>query len=333
MVLPLVVIEVAPPDAHPRFGAELAAACSDAVRRGRCVLSGQAPGEEHPAAVAIVTWGGEQLKVRVQVGVQRAPGTRWLMRDMSFKTADQPVERWRAVGLTIATLVGELPTLQKTPAAPPSTAAPPAPASGKPPLEKPAPPPASSKPQRPRRPTPEVPPRKPRALVRPHWWVEAGALLGPGLQSGSLRGGGFVGGAYLLGDLPLFAHASLGYAARSADVRGLSVQFLTLQAGLGAKIGVPAADLELDGRVGASLEQVRASATLRGASDSGSRFLPALHLGGNVAWPASGFIALVIGADGWVLESPTRITIEGSGAGRVPGSGVLGRLGIRLRLP
>jgi hypothetical protein len=311
--LPVVVIEVAPPDAHPRFPAELSAACSDAVRRGRCVIAGQTPAEEHPAAVAIVTWDGRQLAVRVQVGVRRAPGTRWLMRDMLFKEADQPVERWRAVGLTIATLVGELPGHGQT-----------APAAQPPP--KPAPP----KPVR-RKPPPRPLPAPVRA---PRWWIEAGALLGPGLgAAGAPRGGGFAGGAYLLGELPLLAHVSLGYAARPADVRGLSVQFLTLQAGLGVRLELDAADLELDGRVGASLERVGASATRSGAEDSGSRLLPALHLGADVGWPARGFVAVVAGADAWALESPTRITIEGQPVGKVPGAGVLGRLGLRLRLP
>jgi len=310
--LPVVVIEVAPPDAHPRFPAELSAACSDAVRRGRCLIAGPAPAEEHPAAVAIVTWDGRQLAVRVQVGVRRAPETRWLMRDMHFKQADQPVERWRAVGLTIATLVGELPGHGETALAaqPAAKSAPPKPIRRKPP-----------------------PPPLPAPARPPRWWIEAGALLGPGLGAGAPRGGGFAGGAYLLGDLPLLAHVSLGYAARPADVRGVSVQFLTLQAGLGARLELDAADLELDGRLGASLERIGASATRSGAEDSGSRILPALHLGADIGWPARGFLALVAGADGWALQSPTRITIEGQPVEKVPGAGVLARLGLRLRLP
>ena len=217
MVLPVVVIEVGPPEARPRYPTELSAACSDAVRRGRCVVTGQGPPEPHPAAVAIVSWGGRELSVRVQVGVRRAPGTRWLVRDMQFKDADAPVERWRAVGLTIATLVGELPSYPSAPAptpAPAVTAAPPAVVA--------------------RRPTP---PRR-----RRRWWLEAGALLGPGLVSGAPRGGGYAGGAYLFGDLPLLAHVSLGYAARPADFRGLSVQFLTLQAGVGARLALEPPD-------------------------------------------------------------------------------------------
>ena len=307
MTLPVVVIEVGPPGAQPRYPAELSAACSDAVRRGRCAVTGQGPPEPHPAAVAIVSWGGRELSVRVQVGVQRAPGTRWLVRDMQFKDADAPVERWRAVGLTIATLVGELPSYSTAPApapAPAVTAKPPAVVA--------------------RRPSP---PRRGR-----RWWLEAGALLGPGLASGSPRGGGYAGAAYLFGDLPLLAHVSLGYAARPADFRGLSVQFLTLQAGVGAHLVLAPADFELDGRLGVSLERVTASATRDGATDGGSRLLPAWHLGGNVVWPARGFIGLLAGADAWAFESPTRITIEGESVGQVPGAGVVGRLGLRLRL-
>ncbi len=158
-------------------------------------------------------------------------------------------------------------------------------------------------------------------------------MLGPGLDSGAPRGGGYVGGAYVFGDLPLLAHVSLGYAERPDDVRGLSVRFLTLQAGVGARLDLDAPDLELDGRLGVSLERIDASAAQNGAEDSGSRLLGAWHLGADVAWPSRGFVGMVAGADAWAFQSPTRITIEGVRVATVPGAGILGRLGVRLRFP
>src|SRR5439155_16058043 len=63
---------------------------------------------EPSPAIAIVAWDDEgHLAVRVEVGLRRGDQSEWLARQVSFRDSDAEIERWRAVGLIIATLVGE----------------------------------------------------------------------------------------------------------------------------------------------------------------------------------------------------------------------------------
>ena len=128
MALPIVVIEIAPPDAAVELEAALEHGCSEAVARGRCEVAHIGDDPAQPDAIAIVSWqDAEQQSARVQVGLRR--DGRWLERTLTFEQRDAPVERWRAVGLAIATLVGELPgepgNRPVTPPATPGVAPPP----------------------------------------------------------------------------------------------------------------------------------------------------------------------------------------------------------------
>jgi hypothetical protein len=60
-----------------------------------------------PTGVAIVSWHDDD-SVRVEVGVQKRARGEWLSQELSFREQDQPEERWRATGLAIGTLVGEM---------------------------------------------------------------------------------------------------------------------------------------------------------------------------------------------------------------------------------
>lgn len=308
---PVVAVEISTSGAEAGYAAALVAACTRAVPRGSCALADAAPGSRNAKAIAIVSWrGSQQTDVRVQVGVRRATGgTAWLARDMHFSDADAPIERWRAVGLTIATLVGELPP------PPAEVQAPPAPAPG--PRTVPVP---RRTDQLPEEPGPE------------RWWLEAGGLVGPGLDTGSWRGGAWIAGARRFARTPFFVHAFASYAARPADVRGMSASFVDVAAGPGAFVVLPSAELTLDGRIALGLERVHASARAGGAEESGSRVVPALRLGGNVAWPR-GYVSVVVGGDMWVNESATDVRVEGERRGRAPPVGGELRVGIRVALP
>src|SRR5580704_8130880 len=91
--------------AMPIVGA-MVDACSRGVA-GRCVLSGE-PLDTEPTALAVVTWSDEEKRVvRVEVGLRREARAEWRVQAVTFRAEDAPAERWRSVGLVIATLVDE----------------------------------------------------------------------------------------------------------------------------------------------------------------------------------------------------------------------------------
>jgi hypothetical protein len=105
-----VVIQGLPPAVDLRSA--VLAACSDALEPRGCVASDeQDVGAPAPSTLAVVMWQDGDVR-RVSVALQRrdqsfrgARGVRH--RDIRFADADPLVERWRAVGLVIAALVGE----------------------------------------------------------------------------------------------------------------------------------------------------------------------------------------------------------------------------------
>ena len=106
----MVMVEIAPPDPPAALAQALLDACSSAVRVGRCTLDD--PGSSAgPVVVAIVRWdGAEGRRAHVEVGLRNAGERGWSPRNLDFSAADPPIERWRSVGLTIATLVGDMGT-------------------------------------------------------------------------------------------------------------------------------------------------------------------------------------------------------------------------------
>lgn len=80
-------------------------ACSAGLRGARCV---RAPGADavQPHAIAMVSWRGSS-GVSIEVGLGRQSPPVWRTRELSFEAADPELERWRAVGFTIALLVGD----------------------------------------------------------------------------------------------------------------------------------------------------------------------------------------------------------------------------------
>jgi hypothetical protein len=103
-VLPIVAVELTTTEASPALERSLLAACSAGLRRAECVPAGGAT--DKPAAVAMVSW-SDPAHARVEVGVERPEGAEWRARELEFSPQDPADERWRAVGFTIALLVGE----------------------------------------------------------------------------------------------------------------------------------------------------------------------------------------------------------------------------------
>ena len=101
----VVTIDIVPGDTSAEYAPAMVKACSQALPMGKCELANAAPENAEVEAVAIVLWQGtESLQATVRVGRH---GSQWLARNLSFSAEDAPEDRWIAVGLTVATLVGD----------------------------------------------------------------------------------------------------------------------------------------------------------------------------------------------------------------------------------
>ena len=112
MAAALIVIEIAAPKVSEGALAVLVSACSRAARDAECALARNAS-DEQPAAVAIVTLQSED-KIRVEVGVRQGDHNSWRTKDFAFLAADEPLDRWRAVGFAIGTLAESNPAPDQT---------------------------------------------------------------------------------------------------------------------------------------------------------------------------------------------------------------------------
>src|SRR5450631_4019 len=107
MPLPLVVVEVPAQDRTAPETSALIEACTAGLGSGRCELT-QAGNADSVSAVAIVSWRDkERLSALVEVGRVRQPSESWRSEELRFKPEDQQVERFRTLGLAIATLFRE----------------------------------------------------------------------------------------------------------------------------------------------------------------------------------------------------------------------------------
>jgi hypothetical protein len=313
MPLPLVLIEVAPQGAAPDVQAVMVTACTQSLSQGTCALSETGPPDNRATAIAIVSWDStEQHIARIQVGRKRGQAGSWLSREMQFRLADAPIERWRAVGFAIGTLADE----QEREAERASVAplpAPPASAPATPPVHEQAPAPWTHAPR----------------------WIAIGPLAGPGLDTGPWRYGMWLRGANQLGPTPFFAQVSASHALRPTRDQ-VRVQWANFAAGLGALISSAALHLELRAHTEFVAEYVRASThdPDSGRDDSGSRWSPGFRGGIQAIWPSSRPIAAVVGADAWTLSGGTAIRMHGSERiGSSPATGFVVLLGCEVHLP
>ena len=305
-----VAVEVAPPNAPREQMAALLSACSRAVAAD-CVLAADAPAGG-TQAVAIVTWQSDG-SVTVEVGLRRDGKPEWRSRSVNFGAADEPIERWRAVGFVVGTLArGETP--------------------GEPPAEDE--PEAAPKPPEPTPKAPEAervaPPPKPAVILPTHparAAVELGAVMGPGLD-------GLRAGAVLRTRWPLYEQlrsvAAFRYVVRPTDDRGLRAQWLTLAAGVGGVLGN--AHSELAAGLDVRAEYFHASAEYLGRTASDGRWLPGVGLSVSGAWMPMPSLGLYLAAEGAWMASYTPIKVRGQSAGedRALRAAVDG--GIRVRL-
>jgi hypothetical protein len=291
--LPIVVVEVAPADADRALVQALVDSCNSAVPRGRCVLEDSDRAEASaPTGVAIVSW-QDANSVRVEVGVKKQARGEWLSQELSFREQDQPEERWRATGLAIGTLVGEMRWEQ----APPQPEAAPEP---QPDVRRPA---ASRE--------PTTAPAAARPLES-RSWLDAGPVAGPALDDGSFRVGAFARGAFQLPKSPVFGALSASYQVRPDDAGDVDVSWTTVAAGAGYGFLGSGSALGFDLRLEAMWHYVRVSARdpVSGESGSASSSLFGARAGGDASWTLARPIALMIGGELSALNAPVDVRLR-----------------------
>lgn len=117
-VFPAVVVDLGS-QIRPAEAAWILAACNAAIVRGTCEL--EAAADTPSRAVAIVRLQGSGQRVRIEVGLRESERDAWSVREIAFAPADPTRERWRTVGLALATLVGEVEAANAETSAPASS--------------------------------------------------------------------------------------------------------------------------------------------------------------------------------------------------------------------
>ena len=292
---PPVVVEMSASDAGAPYAQVLVQACSAGLRGdGPCALEGSAPADA-ARAVAIVSWeGDDRATAKVEVGVRRGQHADWLTRRVTFARADAEEERWRSVGLIIATLVGsqtggdrnaDLPT-------------PPPPA---------APPPVVKEP---------VAAEKPAASPMPArtWFVEADAEAVRGAGDVFGAWGGALRGGVAFEGTPFFVTGSLRYEIAPDAAPDARLEWGWVSLGAGVATPLSRAPLVFEARCEPTLGGVRASASQGGSTQSGGLF--GVREGVGLTWWLGRAVGLTVGAE--ALETTRSAVVNVSGGAGYP---------------
>lgn len=311
-VSPVVSLDVLPADVPAEYAPAMVSACSGALTSGSCALAGSLPESAKPEAVALVLWqGGNFLQVTVRVS---RGGGQWTARALVFSERDSIAERWTTVGLTVATLVGEMSPVNE-----------PGPADDGPVVSgSSAPRPTSADAS----PVSTAPSPRPTEPIRP-WRAALGALAGQGWVGGRAQLGGFVSIGFRPGAWPLLAQALGSYSSASESTtsgRSLKTNWISLGLGVGTTGTLTLLDLVGTALVEVAYRRVRVS--YAGAEAWDHEF--PVRLRGSIAFPAHGRFAATAGAA--VRLSPWDAGADQAQVLRAPTPSLEALAGLEVRL-
>jgi hypothetical protein len=307
-----IVVEVYSPQPGPQELAVLIAACTRAAAPNECISS-EARTADSPLGVAIVRRDGD--RARIELGLRSVVSAEWSTSDLVFQAGDDELERYRAIGFAIGTLVARRlePVMPATP-----------------PTEQPAaaavvsPPPVSPKPPVERRPAPPAAPRQ-RST-----WLDLAGGVGLGLVPGAPRAGGALRAASELLPGGLFGVTESSYSERSGD-SSLRVRWFTVALGLGHPLGLRIHKLGVDARLLFVVERISLTAQSGERSDAAVRWKPGLSAALDVHWQLLPPLGLVVSAETHV-DRRSEIRSGGEHVGETPALGLSGFVGLRLKL-
>jgi hypothetical protein len=293
----------------------LITACSRAATPNECITS-DARSADPPLGVAIVRRDGD--RARIEVGLRNVSSAEWSTRDLVFQPDDDELERYRAIGFTIGTLVSAQ--------VPPPEPASPSKAATEPPR---APQPAATETDG--RASPPAwrlttPPQRARAT-----WLDVAGGVGLGLVPGSPRVGVALRAASELAPSGFFGVGEVGYAERPGDA-SLRVRWLSLALGVGHPLVPRLRALRLDARLLFVLERMSLAVVEDERADGTARWKPGLGGAIDAYWEASPPLGLVVSAVTHVDPARTAVRVEGDQAGETPAVGLGGFIGLRLKV-
>jgi hypothetical protein len=316
-VLPLVVVQIAV-NSSASDGATVAleerllGACSAGLPETRCVSAGSELERESenntPQAIAMVTW-VDATHVAIEVGTRGTPSAQWLARDLTFSEQDPELERWRAVGLTVALLADPRGSVG------PDRAETAARESG---MEIPPNPP------NPTRDAVAAPETAARNLAKSRISADLRGTVGTGWARGTPRLGGDVRWAVALGER-WFATGSGG--AAFATHQSFDARWLDLSLGVGFALSTIFPSVEGRVRLEALAENLAITASRSGERDRAGVWVPGALLGGDLLWHMASPWRLSARADVFAVDGATPITDGGRRIGTIAGAGLLLGLG------
>jgi hypothetical protein len=306
-----VVVEVYAPQPRPQELSVLLAACTRAATPHECITS-EAKSTEPPLGVAIVRREGE--RARIELGLRRVVNAEWSTRDLLFQPGDDELERYRAIGFAIGTLVAravEPPTppvseVQTEPTAPPVS-------------PRPSPATVGAKP---------AAPRPPPARAT---WLDVAGGVGLALIPGPPRAGGSLRAATEIVPRGVFGVAETGYAERGTDPT-LRVRWLTMALGVGHPLAPNLRSLGVDVRLLFVVERMALTAFAGGDSAGETRWKPGVTAAIDGHWDAAPPVGLVLSAATFIDPERTVVHVAGEPAGETPSLGLSGFIGVRLKL-
>jgi len=312
-----IAVELAPADVASPYAEALLDSCNIGMQqRATCVLGPDAATEERNIAVAIVSWkGSERLEARIEVGLRARGAARWQARAVVFAPGDPEVERWRALGFAVATLV------EKAIGAASDT-----------PDER-----SVSNGQAPVVTQPSVPTAEDTVASRSSWtgFSASGKLVVETGVPGHLPA---LGGAIVLeqglGDRWFFA-GEVGLTRQSLDVDHIDLLRPRASAGGGVILVKLGDRARLAVRLAVALELIQAAGRdpIGGASDQGTRWIGGIEQGVDGVWMWSNALGMVLGAAVRESAGSTQILAHGTEVALVPAVDWAGSAGVRLAFP
>jgi hypothetical protein len=285
----LVVVELINPHAVAPHADEMVAACTASLRNGQCVLASDAPAARPADVLAHVT---VEDALRFEIRVTRSAGQTTSSRVLEFREVDAPEERWRTVGITIASGTGDF--------------------GGYGPVDTPPPRPKAAR-------------RAQTDDERP-FRVGGGMITGTGMEAGRVRLGGWLDGTYhftrpLPYALVVGRYASAPAGIFSSDGGTVEVTSSWTSLGLGAGIapgGVAGVGFRL--QVAGLAERFDAAARDSSGENvsSDARWLPGWLVAGKALWPETGFIGAQVGGELSGVTGATGVELDGESVSQSP---------------
>jgi hypothetical protein len=304
---PAVVVQIDSAEATPSQVQALLASCDLGMHgRARCVLARDRPATDGAAFASVTFEGPEGAQASVEVRLAGETGGRRRARDLAFSESDPAIERWRATGFAIATVVGDI--IGEGEAAEAAAAAPPAHAA----------------------PGGEAPATRAESPVR--WWLDGRFTGGLGAESSPAALGGDVGVLRRFGEGRWFGVASVGFSAQPSH----GAEIVRPGGALGVGIASPRVGdrYVFSLRVQPRIEYIDVTGRdTVGATGQAGRWALGLGQALDVAWmPSEGF-GFVGGAELRELTGPTAIQAHGQLLALIPAVDLVLQAGLRYGLP